>query len=99
MVVHFSATPKGQKGNLVREGSQISSESLMRNEPPHSRGGGGGEEAAFMKSSQGVGGVVCCKIVILWLGCHGNSMGWVSHVPLLCVISVAAGRCAQGYRR
>lgn len=31
-----------------------------------------------------VGGVVCCKIVILWLGCHGNSLDWVSHVPLLC---------------
>lgn len=33
---------------------------------------------------------VCCKTVILWLGCHGNSISWVSHVPVQHVIPVAA---------
>lgn len=37
-----------------------------------------------------MGGVICCKTVILWLGCHGNSVSWVSHVPVQRVIPVAA---------
>lgn len=88
----------GKKGNLLGEGSQISSESLMRNPwSPHSRGEG--RKGSCVYEEQPRWWVVCCKIVILWLGCHGNSMGWVSHVPLLCVIFVAAGWCAQGQRR
>lgn len=42
-----------------------------------------------------VGGVICCKTVILWLGCHGNSVSWVSHVPVQSVIPVAACWCKR----
>lgn len=56
----------------------------------------GEEEMHLSTAAKVVGVVACCKIVILWLGCHGNSVGMASHVPLLCVISVAAGWCAQG---
>lgn len=43
-----------------------------------------------------VGGVMCCKTVILWLSRHGNSVSWVSHVSVLHVIPVAAHWRAQG---
>lgn len=36
-----------------------------------------------------MGCVKCCKTVILWRGCHGNSVSWVSRVPVQRVIPVA----------
>lgn len=47
------------------------------------------EEQHISEAAKVVGGVICCKTVILWLGCHGNSVSWVSHVPVQRVIPVA----------
>lgn len=68
-------------------------EALWR--PKHLATPSGGERH-ICEAAEVVGGVMCCKTVILWLGCHGNSVSMFRTAchPRSCTL--AGGRARRG---